>query len=241
MRELFKRWWRVLVPALVVGTPLVWTRYIRPLISVAADVGDAVSASKDMVSEEPPKQAPCVNLTVNLTVSVQVPKLPVYAEADMQEGWRLHPPPVQPDPLKPPPVHRLARHRPTKPAHARIVKPGESLAIIAHRDGNLAWAMGVCTGLADSDHIEPGQTVLVPSRLSDGTWDWTGCNARSHVVVDGESLTIIADHDDHLAWAIGVCSDLSDPDYITPGQTVLVPWKTPDGKIDWTGCDRTPA
>ncbi|MCD6554329.1 MAG: hypothetical protein DRI52_01820 [Chloroflexi bacterium] len=100
-----------------------------------------------------------------------------------------------------------------------IVKPGENLFRIALMYNTTVEAIAAANGIVNPSYIWVGQRLLIPQGAGTSP---TG-TGRYHVVQPGETLYSIALRYGTTTAAIAVANDLSNPNLIYPGQTLLIP------------------
>ena len=71
-----------------------------------------------------------------------------------------------------------------------VVRPGDTLSSIAHRQGVSTRALAQVNGIADADRIRIGRQLSIPE--GGGTAAAPAPSERSHVVARGETLSSIA-------------------------------------------------
>jgi LysM repeat protein len=98
---------------------------------------------------------------------------------------------------------------------AHTVAPGETLGGIADRYGLSLDDLVRWNGIADPDHIRPGQLIELSGHEPAGD--------PASVVQPGDTLTSIAEAHDTSWKAIQEANGLADPDAIRAGQTLVVP------------------
>lgn len=100
-----------------------------------------------------------------------------------------------------------------------IVKAGENLFRIALMYNTTVEAIATANGIVNPSFIWVGQRLRIPQ----GTGTPPTGTGRYHVVQRGETLYSIALQYGTTAAAIAVANDLSNPNLIYPGQTLLIP------------------
>lgn len=100
-----------------------------------------------------------------------------------------------------------------------VVKPGENLFRIALMYNTTVEAIATANGIVNPSYIWVGQRLVIPQGA--GTPPAEG--GRYHVVQPGETLYGIALRYGTTTAAIAVANDLSNPNLIYPGQTLLIP------------------
>lgn len=100
-----------------------------------------------------------------------------------------------------------------------IVKPGENLFRIALMYNTTVEAIATLNGIVNPSFIWVGQRLRIPQ----GAGSPPAGTGRYHVVQRGETLYSIALQYGTTTAAIAVANDLSNPNLIYPGQTLLIP------------------
>jgi LysM repeat protein len=93
------------------------------------------------------------------------------------------------------------------------VEPGDTLSGIAAELGVSAAALASENGIDDADHIEAGQVLDVPE----------GGSASRYTVLPGDTLTDVAARHGVSIAAIVEANDLSSPNLIVIGSTLVIP------------------
>ena len=100
------------------------------------------------------------------------------------------------------------------------VQRGDTLYSIARRYGTTVTAIAQANGILNPAYIRVGQVLLIPTGAPAPTPPPTG---GYYVVQRGDSLYHIALRFGTTSSAIAVANNLSNPNYIYPGQTLLIP------------------
>ena len=101
------------------------------------------------------------------------------------------------------------------------VKDGETLSEIADRHGISVSRLMQINGILNADLVEAGRKLTVPSSGGGGASHSGGGNGRV-TVQDGETLSEIADrHGMSVSRLIGL-NNISDPDHVEAGRTLVV-------------------
>lgn len=98
-----------------------------------------------------------------------------------------------------------------------IVSAGESLSLIADVYGVTVGQLVDLNDIADPNVIFPGQEIEVPG---------DGAATQEYVVQDGDTLSGIAATFDISTAELQAANDISNPNYIYPGQVLSVPATT---------------
>lgn len=109
-----------------------------------------------------------------------------------------------------------------------VVQAGDTLAAIARRFGTTTAKLEELNNLVNPDiigigqklRLPPGSTDLQATTTAPGT---TGSQAQSYVVQTGDTLTKIAAKFGVTAKQIQNANNLSNPDWIYPGQVLIIP------------------
>lgn len=120
-----------------------------------------------------------------------------------------------------------------------IVQPGNTLFRIAINNNITLEELRAANPQVVGDLIQPGQTLLIPGcgeglnageEIAEGTPDddqpvpsVTGTPARTHTVARGETLISIARRYNVTVQDIVRANNLSNPNLLTPGQTLIIP------------------
>ena len=129
----------------------------------------------------------------------------------------------------PPP--KPAAARPAAAPRIHLVANGENLTVIARRYRVTIAAISAANNLADPSRIFPGQRLVIPSLSAPAapnpkpkpTPTAPPATPRTHLVADGENLTVIARRYGVPIAAISAANKLADPSRIFPGQRLVIP------------------
>ena len=115
-------------------------------------------------------------------------------------------------------------------ATTHVVRPGESLAVIAARYGIPLQALATANGITDVNRVWAGSLLRVaatpppaPGVAGDG-----GTQAGTHTIASGESLSTIAGRYGTTVRRLVTANELADADRIIAGQTLRIPGTTAD-------------
>ena len=108
-----------------------------------------------------------------------------------------------------------------QPAHAQgqvhVVQRGETLSSIASRYGTTPQAIASANGLANANYIYAGQRLIIPGS-SGGT-----ATGGTYTVRAGDTLAAIAARNGTTVNALVQANGLANPNYIYPGQRLILP------------------
>lgn len=93
------------------------------------------------------------------------------------------------------------------------IAPGDTLTSIAARKGITVAQLVEWNDIADPDFIVAGETLVIRAETSDG-------DGRSHVVEQGDTLSVLAARFGTTVGALVALNDISDPDRIIAGQVL---------------------
>jgi len=97
------------------------------------------------------------------------------------------------------------------------VQRGDTLYSIARRHGSTVQAIAQASGILNPAYIYVGQVLCIPGQatpLPSGGY---------YIVQRGDTLYSIAHRFGTTHWAIAVANSLSNPNYIYPGQGLIIP------------------
>ncbi|MCX7680672.1 MAG: LysM peptidoglycan-binding domain-containing protein, partial [Anaerolineae bacterium] len=179
----------------------------RPLIAVAAGLLLMAAGCRGRVVDSLPTSA----FTPSATVT----------------AWATTPAPV-PDPTRipdaAPPAPPTATPSPQQGPLTHTVRPGDTLLGLALEYRVPMAAIQLQNGIGDSDVIQVGQVLLIPSAA-----DWEGASPfwRVHIVKAGETVSGIARAYEITTEELKAVNDLADADVIGVGQELVVPLNAP--------------
>jgi LysM repeat protein len=101
-----------------------------------------------------------------------------------------------------------------------VVQSGDTLFSIAQRFGTTVDAIALANGIVNPAFISAGQTLVIPGAVAGQTVTTGG---TTYVVEAGDTLTSIAATFGKTTWDIVVANNLSDPQTIFVGQTLIIP------------------
>lgn len=104
-----------------------------------------------------------------------------------------------------------------------VIEAGDTLFSIAQQFGVAAAAIIEANALSSPDNLLEGQTLQIPGVQGPATSQGTERQSGTHVVADGETLLIIAQKYGISVNALISANNLSNPDLLTAGQTLLIP------------------
>jgi LysM repeat protein len=136
-------------------------------------------------------------------------------------------------------VLRIPTYASTPPAAApgryHVVQGGETLASLASRYGVSPEAIARANGIFDLHSVIAGATLLIPegtstpgTTVSTATSEPAAARLR-HVVMAGETLSLIALRYGVSVAAIAEANGLADPDRVVEGQMLVIPGLPPSG------------
>jgi LysM repeat protein len=104
------------------------------------------------------------------------------------------------------------------------VRPGETLSHIADGYGVTVQALVEANSLATADAIVVGQVLLVPGQAAPAPATVAvRTPTRTHTVLAGETLSMIAEHYGFSAQELAALNGLSDAGLIVEGEPLLIP------------------
>ena len=104
------------------------------------------------------------------------------------------------------------------------IQQGDTLGAIAKRFGTTVQEIVRINGLANADSIRVGQKLTIPSGSgSPAVAAPTGGQSRSYVVQRGDTLLSIARRFGLTVKQLQQANNISNPDRIYPGQTLVIP------------------
>lgn len=103
---------------------------------------------------------------------------------------------------------------------------GDTLSDIADRFGISESALAQANGIGDVSYLFAGQKLNIPAgsaSTSSGAGSVASSGPGSHVVVDGDTLSGIADMYDTSSSAISAANGITNPNSLRVGQTLVIP------------------
>jgi LysM repeat protein len=106
------------------------------------------------------------------------------------------------------------------PCSYYTVQRGDTLYSIARRYGTTVQAIAQANGILNPAYIRVGQVLCIPGLAA------SPLSGGYYTVQRGDTLYSIACRFGTTYWAIAAANNLSNPNYIYPGQTLLIPGYT---------------
>ena len=105
------------------------------------------------------------------------------------------------------------------------VQQGDTLGSIARRFGTTVQALVALNNLANADNIIVGQVLKLPSGASvqAGATQPAQSQGKTYVIQRGDTLLSIARQYGLTVQQLAAANNISDPDRIFPGQTLVIP------------------
>ena len=101
-----------------------------------------------------------------------------------------------------------------------VVRPGDTLYSIARRFGTSYQALAAANGLHSPYTIYVGQKLVIPGS---GAPAPTPPSGNVYIVRPGDTLWSIAMRYGTTPWAIAAANGLANPNFIYPGQRLIIP------------------
>ena len=111
-----------------------------------------------------------------------------------------------------------------------IVQPGDTINSIGAAYGVPTVLIAVANNLTDSDLIVPGDQLFIPT--PDGHLPPEALLAGVHLVVQGDSLSSIAEDFDVSVQTLMSYNGITDPNLIQAGDIILVPKEATLASVD---------
>jgi len=122
-----------------------------------------------------------------------------------------------------PHVQRVDAAPPSAPPDTYIVQAGDTLFSIALRYHTTVASLKQMNGLGNSDLIQTGQKLAVPSSDNSTSPTASVSASSSYIVQPGDSLYRIAMHYGTTMDALEQLNDIANPNLISAGQAIAIP------------------